>query len=246
MSEAERKYVRVYYNDLIRDYPDIWADDAALATWLRMLATADPMWPTPPELPRSVRGRALTRLKTASLVETLPMQRFRMKGMEAERTKRQDAARNAAASRWQSGSSAVGNAEAMPKRAEQSKAEQTRAEQTGAHDPWDDPEREVIVWLAKHGCDVRPGNGYHRKLVTAVEVHGVNALVGMMDRLAVAGTKQGDIKGFLFGAIDALDARGRPSLGDLSKADRADETEAAHKRRLAQTQKYLEDLKAVQ
>ena len=54
----DRKYVRVYYNDMIRDYPEVWADDAQLATWLRLLATADPMWPTPPELPRSVKARA--------------------------------------------------------------------------------------------------------------------------------------------------------------------------------------------
>ena len=120
-----------------------------------------------------------------------------------------------------------------------------REREPRANDPWDDPEHEAIAWLSKHGCDVRPGNGYHRKLVTAVEVHGVNAVVGMMDRLASAGTKHGDIKGYLFGSIDALDARGRPSLTDLGKADRADETEASHQRRLAATRTYLDGLRAV-
>ncbi len=117
-----------------------------------------------------------------------------------------------------------------------------RAEQD-ARDPWADPEHEAIAWLAKHGCDIRPGNGYHRKLVTAVEAHGVNALIGMFDRLAEAGTKHGDVKGFLFGAIDALDARTRPKLADVSKAERADDTEAAHQRRLAATQRHLAELR---
>lgn len=116
------------------------------------------------------------------------------------------------------------------------------AEQS-APDPWNDPERDAVVWLSKHGCDIRPGNGYHRKLVTAVEVHGVNALVGMFDRLAEAGTKAGDVKGFLFGAIDALDARTRPNLADVAKAERADDTEAAHQRRLAATQRHLAELR---
>ena len=119
----DRKYVRVYYNDLIRDYPEVWADDAQLATWLRLLATADPMWPTPPELPRSVKPRPLARLVDCSLVSTLAGHRYQMKGMEAERGRRSDAARNAAAARWHSESSANGSAEPMPNRNETSKAE---------------------------------------------------------------------------------------------------------------------------
>ena len=102
-----------------------------------------------------------------------------------------------------------------------------------------------MVWLARHGCDIRPGNGYHQKLVVAVEHHGVNAIVGMLDRLATAGTRDGDIKGFLFGAIDALDSRNRPKLGDLAKADREDDQERLHGARLARTQRELADLRAV-
>lgn len=113
-----------------------------------------------------------------------------------------------------------------------------------ARDPWDDPEHEALVWLAKHGCDVRPGNGYHRKLVTATEVHGVNAIVGMFDRLAGAGVKHGDIKGFLFGAIDALDAGSRPSLKEVASSDRAEERAADHQRRLERTRRETAELRA--
>ncbi len=117
-------------------------------------------------------------------------------------------------------------------------------EQTGAHDPWADPEHEALVWLAKHGCDIRPGNGYHHKLVTSVEVYGVNAVVGAMDRLADAGTRQGDVKGFLFGAIDMLNSRDRPKLADLEKGERADETERAHRARLERTRRETAELRA--
>lgn len=244
----DRKYVRVYYNDLIRDYPDVWDDDAQLATWLRMLSTADPLWPTPPELPRSVKARPLAALVNASLVETLPRQRFRMKGMDAERTKRADAARNAAASRWQSDGNAAGNAKPMPKRAEQSKAEneQSKADADALppdepHDPWDAPEQEAIAWLARHGCSVVPGNGYHRQLITAVERHGVNAIVGMMDRLAAAGTKQGDLQGFLFGAINAVDKASRPNLTELDKEDRASESRDARRRGVERTKRLAHE-----
>lgn len=182
--------------------------------------------------------------------------------VEAERVQRAIAGQAGAKARWRPASGPVSDADGevpseptddvndgsdapvsrTPSPVTPSPAPDARAER---HDPWDDPEHEALVWLAKHGCDVRPGNGYHRKLVTAVEVHGVNALIGMMDRLADAGTKHGDVKGFLFGAIDALDARGRPSLGDLDKADRADDERRAHQARLERTRRDTAALRAV-
>ena len=56
-AKPDRRYVRVYDDDLRRDYPKVWHDDRALATWLRLLSIADKMWPTIPELPRSVQAR---------------------------------------------------------------------------------------------------------------------------------------------------------------------------------------------
>lgn len=87
--------------------------------------------------------------------------------------------------------------------------------------PADEPEPEwpALTWLANHGCYVRPGNGYHQHLVTATQSHGVDALIGAMERLAKLGTKQGDVKGFVFGAIDALNAKVRPNVRELEKAD---------------------------
>lgn len=97
---ASRPFVRVYHDDFMLDYPEVWADDAALATWLRLLVLADKLWPTPPELPRSAKGHGLAILLKAGLVEKASEHAYRIKGYARERQSRQDAARNAAASRW--------------------------------------------------------------------------------------------------------------------------------------------------
>ena len=118
---TDRTYARFYYAEFIRDYPHIYADDAAFAAWVRLLATAEAMWPAHPELPRSVKTRTLAKLSACGLIDTDGMT-YSVKGMDAERTRRRDAARNAAAHRWHSEGSthgnANGNAESMPSRAE--------------------------------------------------------------------------------------------------------------------------------
>lgn len=111
--KSDRRYVRVYDDDLRRDYAHIWRDDRALATWLRLLSIADKMWPTIPELPRSVRPVPLAVLVKSGLVELMPEHCYRIRGHDAERIARSNAARNAAASRW---ADADGDADAMPKR----------------------------------------------------------------------------------------------------------------------------------
>jgi len=116
MPRAERQYVRVYHDDLQRDYAAVYADDAALATWLRLLVVADRMWPSMPELPRSVKRRPLAVLTTpspitgAAIVELLPDHRYLVRGLNGERQKRLDSARNAAGVRWDSARNAEGNA----------------------------------------------------------------------------------------------------------------------------------------
>lgn len=100
----------------------------------------------------------------------------------------------------------------------------------------EEPEGDALSWLARHGCYVRPGNGYHQKLVLAVENHGVNAVVGMFDRLAGAGVLDGDTKGFVFGAIDALN----PKV-DLARQERQDEDRRHHEAELARTRRLIEE-----
>lgn len=110
-----RNFARVYYDDLMREYPAVYADDALLATWLRLLILAEKMWPAVPEVPRSTRPRAFHALVDSGLVIEVPPHSFRIKGLDAERTRRQDAARNAARNRW---SNADAPADALPRRDE--------------------------------------------------------------------------------------------------------------------------------
>ena len=151
----DRKYVRVYHDDLIRDYPAVYDDDMLLASWLRLLVVADAMWPTPPELPRSIKARPLASLVEIGLVVSLPGHRYRIRGLDAERSRRQDAARNAAASRWHSKGNAPGNAEVMPSRAEPSRirAEQSRG-CSGINPP---PDRSRLAGCPRSGDACRLG-----------------------------------------------------------------------------------------
>lgn len=96
-------YSRVYWS--VMDDPKfatVYDDDAALATWLRLLISADAMWPSPAPLPRGVKSRPLGVLVTAGLVDLATGDRYRIHGLDSERTRRSDAGRNAAAVRWQS------------------------------------------------------------------------------------------------------------------------------------------------
>lgn len=104
-----RKYLRFYYPEFQRDYPDIYADDATFAAWMRLLVLSEQTWPANPELPRSVRPKALAILRDRGLV-IVTGTAYQLKGFVAERTARSSAAAYAAAVRWQSG----GNADAMP------------------------------------------------------------------------------------------------------------------------------------
>lgn len=106
-------YARFYYAKFIVEFPHIYADDVAFAAWMRMLATAEAMWPVRPEVPRSVRTKTLAKLVAVDLIETDGLT-YSVRGLDAERLRRSDAARNAAASRWHSGRHSEGNADVMP------------------------------------------------------------------------------------------------------------------------------------
>jgi hypothetical protein len=97
---ALRPYARVYYIDMETDHPEVWRDDAALATWVRMLAVAEAMWPAVPEIPRSAKDPAVRKLIRAGLVIPVAPFGFCIKGLNTERSARSIAARIAAENRW--------------------------------------------------------------------------------------------------------------------------------------------------
>lgn len=114
---SDRPYFRFYYVDFARDYAEIYRDNDAFSTYIRLGAVAEAMWPSVPEVPRSEKSVHVKRLIEATLVRLIPPFGFEIKGMDAERTARSIAARNAARSRW---GNADGHADAMPSRAEPS------------------------------------------------------------------------------------------------------------------------------
>ncbi len=107
---APNQYSRLYWR-FVDEFPGIYADDAALALWCRLLVEADMAWPASASLPYGTRHAPLDRLKAVNLVYLVPGGRFRIKGMDKERQARSDAGRNAAAARWR-------NADAMPAHAD--------------------------------------------------------------------------------------------------------------------------------
>lgn len=240
----DRKYVRVYFS-IIDDpkFAEIYRHEATVGTWLKLLLTADAVWPASCDLPRWVKPGPLTLLTGAGIVDLLPDHRYRIHGLDAERNRRAASAAvgGRASARSRAGEQTL-NERSPDKRTESNLAKQSRDEQSKAEpnapttdDHFDAPEQEALAWLSRHGCDIRPGNGFHQRLVVGVEHHGSNAIVGMFDRLAKAGTKAGDTKGFLFGALDVLDARSRPRLGDLEADDRQGDLSAQRQRRIERT-----------
>lgn len=82
-------YIRVY-SSVIDDpkFADVYPNEAAMGTWLKLLLTADAVWPASCDLPRWVRPGPLRLLVDAKIVDLLPAHRFRIHGLDAERTRR--------------------------------------------------------------------------------------------------------------------------------------------------------------
>jgi hypothetical protein len=99
---SERQpYSRVYWS--IRTDPkfeQIYGDDRHLATWLRLLIAADATWPAPADVPASARKLSVAALVEAKLIDLLPSGMFKVRGLDAERGRRRDAARDSADARY--------------------------------------------------------------------------------------------------------------------------------------------------
>jgi hypothetical protein len=92
--EREKAYCRVYHG-IIDDpkFADVYDNDAALATWLRLLIIADQAWPSSAVLPGNAKHRAVKLLGDVGLLDLQPGWRFRVHGLDAERDRRASAAR---------------------------------------------------------------------------------------------------------------------------------------------------------
>jgi hypothetical protein len=100
-------YSRVYWG-IVDDpkFDTIYDDDRHLAAWLRMLVIADQSYPTSAQVPANIRRASVKALVDARLI-SVTGKRYRICGLDAERERRSESARNAAALRWQSERSAT-------------------------------------------------------------------------------------------------------------------------------------------
>lgn len=101
MTAQPDPYVRVYYR--ITDDPkfaEVYDDDAALATWLRLLINADAMFPAAAPIPAGTDPEVLAKLIELEVVDPVGSTRYRIHGLESERTRRSEAGRANASKRW--------------------------------------------------------------------------------------------------------------------------------------------------
>lgn len=226
MSKGSPEYVRVYQS--VVDDPKfigIFDDDHHFATWVRLLMAADALWPASCPLPASARKASVKALVAAEIVDVFGS-RFRVRGLDAERERRQSKARASAGSRW-SGGSASGvrpdserNANALRPDSVRNAASRAGASALGSSEGNiyvedrardDEPEWAVLSWLASVGASVQPtGNGYHVEIVKLVERQGAVKVLAAMQARHAAGDKSA--RQLIYGTANDLEPISRPSV----------------------------------
>ena len=141
MASDQGPYARVYFS-VIDDpkFIGVYDDDRHFATWVRLLIGAEAKWPASADLPTTCRKASVDFLVSQRIVTLGTNGRYRIQGLDAERARRADNARNAAAVRWgNAGASSVSNAGAMPRARgdETSIDEQSKAEPVNGSAPDD-------------------------------------------------------------------------------------------------------------
>jgi hypothetical protein len=155
VSDDRGPYSRLYHR--FRDeFPAIYANDAAFAAWGRLLMDADASWPTRPALPRSIKSSALSVLVDAGLV-TVSGDRYTVRGLDAERSRRRAAATKGGKARAEqllSERSSDSSPNAEPRR-EETRREENEKRALDGGDPADRlylrlgtyPSQKLLSWL---------------------------------------------------------------------------------------------------
>lgn len=92
---SDRPYSRLYWSVMDDDkFDGIREDMRHFGTWSLLLMVADMAWPAPAFLPPAPKA-SVAALVTAGLVDLLSGNRYRVHGLDAERGRRSDAAREA-------------------------------------------------------------------------------------------------------------------------------------------------------
>jgi hypothetical protein len=184
---GDDRYTRHFWR-FADEFPDVYDDDAAYATWCRLLRLADMAWPVAATLPFGAKKAAMAKLTMdrdgGPLVQMVTSTTYRIRGMDKHRAKRSQSGKDAADARWgNADSNAIGNAsgnakgnaernaEMMPSREEKRREEESSTEQA-APDAAESlyqrtgrfPSPKVIAWLN----DISRDHGEER-LVRAID-----------------------------------------------------------------------------
>lgn len=107
MTQRSRPFARVYYEDLMEDYPAVYFHPSALATYVRLLVLQEQTYPSDPTLPKGVKRSDLALLMESPrpgedglVVVVNGHGQYRIKGYKADRERRAQAGRKGAAGRW--------------------------------------------------------------------------------------------------------------------------------------------------
>ena len=200
-------YSRIYWSVMDdTKFDDIRADMRHFGTWSLMLVVADMAYPAPAYIPPTAPKRSVQALVDAGLVDLLPGFRFRVHGLDAERGRRSQRARESVSHRYDTPTTVEIEtydrsttdllAETEPR---QSKAEAVVARETDPADAYWSlagryPTGKVIVWIddlsGKYGQEATT-----RAIVKAhVEDGSISTLLGRAANILAAEARSLDRK----------------------------------------------------
>ena len=229
-------YSRVYWS--VMDDPKfdgIRENARHLGSWLLLLIVADMAYPAPAFVPSTVPKASLRVLTECGLIDAMSGGRFRVHGLASERGMRSDTGRNASASRWQS----VRNAK--PILDKQSIDETRRDEHTREGLP--NLDRPAIAVLEERTGELASQAGERQlsEYDRLVGRHGLVAVTAAFD--GVSNGKPMTARQLVWAAMKVLEPFVDPK--SVAQTERAEEQDAAHRRRVAATQRELRALREV-
>lgn len=241
VSREDGKYSRLYWS--VKDdakFDGIRSDPAAFGTWTLLLMDADAAWPSSPSLPRWVRRRELGVLVTATIVDLLPDDRYRIHGLDDERTRRAEAARV--------GGIASGRTRSVVRRSNERSTE-TNLDKTSIDKTSTSIARDGLPNLDRAALDAleectgelasQAGEKQLGEYDRLVGRHGLTATLQAFG--TVRGNKRMTARQLVWGAVKVLEpfVDGKAAVKD----EQADADRRAHQARLDRTQRELADLR---
>ena len=229
-------YSRVYWSVMDDPKFDGVREDARhLGAWLLLLIVADMAHPAPAFVPSTVPKASLRVLTECGLIDAMSGGRFRVHGLASERGMRSDTGRNASASRWHS----VRNAKPI---LDETSIDKTRRDEQ-SREGLPNLDRPAITVLEERtgALASQAGERQLSEYDRLVGRHGLVAVSAAFD--SVSGGKPMTARQLVWAAMKVLEPFVDPK--SVAQTERAEESDAAHRRRLAVTQRELRSLREV-